>query len=496
MTVARAWWWHGVWCWWVTRCSVNPARLFLISLYHGSQQFWLGLPLYAIFGTTVTGVRLTHATFALFVLAALFALLVRGGARPWLAALTCACLALDCAFSYSFRVQAYITVAPAAWLLMGLYALTRATRSAEHYPGRWLVASGALCGLAAVGYFIWAFVLPPIAAAVVCWTARARFRRPPIVLWVAGLAAGGAAYPVGYLLIARKLGSFTQMFEFFVVQQSTIGAFGSQLSLADRVRSAWRTTTSVLGSDWHQTMMFNGEFTSLGDTTWKAAVLLGVPYALWTYAEVRQRATPLLRLLASLPISFFAVSLVFGERLGGHHFAAMVPMLYAMLGAALATLSARIHGVRAATVVAPLALLAILNAAGQIRISETLQATRGKGQLSDAIHRFAADLNAMPDKPFVWFAEPAPALPLTLLTRGAIAMGDHLDDPEPRRRLCASRDVMMVRIPAHFSEPRGREWQRGLEWDPPVATAYTQADGRVVFEVLVYRGRRDGPGCA
>ena len=183
MTVARAWWWfvpvaivfaavatHRMELPGIYADSINPDYLVtrilnpqaersmvwvlvgnsllgdrapvLISLYHGSQQFWLGLPLYAIFGTTVTGVRLTHATFALFVLAALFALLVRGGARPWLAALTCACLALDCAFSYSFRVQAYITVAPAAWLLMGLYALTRATRSAEHYPGRWLVASG------------------------------------------------------------------------------------------------------------------------------------------------------------------------------------------------------------------------------------------------------------------------------------------------------------------------------------------------------------------
>ena len=45
----------------------------LISFYHGSQQVWLGLPFFAIFGTGVAGLRLTHAMFALGVLAALYA---------------------------------------------------------------------------------------------------------------------------------------------------------------------------------------------------------------------------------------------------------------------------------------------------------------------------------------------------------------------------------------------------------------------------------------
>lgn len=33
----------------------------LISFYHGSQQLWLGLPFFWLFGTGVTGIRLTHA---------------------------------------------------------------------------------------------------------------------------------------------------------------------------------------------------------------------------------------------------------------------------------------------------------------------------------------------------------------------------------------------------------------------------------------------------
>src|SRR6516164_5451597 len=53
----------------------------LISLYHGSQQVWLGLPFFWLFGTTVTGLRLTHAMFALGVLVASYALLATSGMR-------------------------------------------------------------------------------------------------------------------------------------------------------------------------------------------------------------------------------------------------------------------------------------------------------------------------------------------------------------------------------------------------------------------------------
>ena len=77
----------------------------LISFYHGSQQTWLGLPGFFLFGTTVTGLRITHALFGLGVLAALFAVLARAGLKPWQAAAACAALAVDPSFTYAFRTQ-------------------------------------------------------------------------------------------------------------------------------------------------------------------------------------------------------------------------------------------------------------------------------------------------------------------------------------------------------------------------------------------------------
>lgn len=126
----------------------------------------------------MTGVRLTHAAFALGVLAALHALLLRAGVRPWLASAAGAALAAAPSFTHAFRTQAYIKVAPAAWPCLGLWSLLRAVEPTAMRPGRWVFASGACCGLATVGYFVWAFVLPPVAVAAVCWTRGVALARP------------------------------------------------------------------------------------------------------------------------------------------------------------------------------------------------------------------------------------------------------------------------------------------------------------------------------
>ena len=100
----------------------------LVSLYHGTQHFWLGLPLFWLLGTTVESLRIVHALFGLGVLASLYALLASAGVRPWLATLATGALAVDPVFLFAFRTQSYITMSPAAWLLLALLFLLRAQR--------------------------------------------------------------------------------------------------------------------------------------------------------------------------------------------------------------------------------------------------------------------------------------------------------------------------------------------------------------------------------
>ena len=100
----------------------------LVSLYHGTQHFWLGLPLFWLLGTTVESLRIVHALFGLGVLASLYALLASAGVRPWLATLATGALAIDPVFLFAFRTQSYITMSPAAWLLLALFFPLRAQR--------------------------------------------------------------------------------------------------------------------------------------------------------------------------------------------------------------------------------------------------------------------------------------------------------------------------------------------------------------------------------
>ena len=106
----------------------------LVSLYHGLQQFWLALPLYAIFGMSVDGIRLTHMIFAMGVLVAVLLLLRRAQVPLWIAALAGIALAADPTFVFAFRTQSYITMSPMAWLLLSLAALSGPASAATPLP--------------------------------------------------------------------------------------------------------------------------------------------------------------------------------------------------------------------------------------------------------------------------------------------------------------------------------------------------------------------------
>ena len=472
----------------------------LISFYHGSQQVWLGLPFFALFGTTVAGLRLTHAMFALGILGALYAVLVRGGVKPWQAALAGAALAVDPAFSYAFRTQSYITLAPTAWLFLSLYAMQRAAAS----PARsrhWLVASGVLQGLAIVGYFIYAFYLPALALALWLWSRglpkAPAWPRAWLAPWACGLAIGGIFYPIGYGLFIRDAGGLLQAWALFQQTQASLGAFSASISLGDRVAHIGTMVRAVTSNWFHHQLIF-GEYAPLPGSQFKLWLLAFVPVVLWLYAEMRGRASTLLRVAIALPVSFAAVALIFGNRLQGHHFVPLLPLAYAALATALFETAAaappRRTWARVGAVLA-VAALAALNISGQVVEARRLAETRGTGYFSDAINRLAADLNAQQPKPFVYIPDWGLTMPVAFLTRGTVGMNSNVDVAAARRMLCDGRNVAFAAITGDRAA-RIERWRDELGWDPPSVTAYAQADGKVVFELAMFAGRRDAPACA
>jgi hypothetical protein len=300
----------------------------------------------------------------------------------------------------------------------------------------------------------------------------------------------------GYALLAREAGGVGPAWSFVDRQQAALHAFDSPLGVVERLAYAWRMVVGVVSNAWHHAMMF-GEWAEVPGSAAKLALLVGLPGVLLAVAAIRRRATFAQVLLAALPVSFAAVALGFGDRLGGHHYVTLLPVFYAALGvgvAQLATLARAGSVARRVVVSAPLALLVALNVDAQVVEARTLAATRGVGLMSDAINRFAADVDAGPRTRWYVFPDWGLALPVTFLTRGSVGITSGDDAVQARARLCAGHDVAVALIDGDRAARRD-DWTRRLGWDPPEVVHYAQADGKVVFDVLGYRGRAGGPGC-
>ena len=466
----------------------------LIAFYHGSLTTWFGLPGFWLFGTTVTGLRITHALFGSAVLATLYALLARGGAKPWQAALACGALALDPGFSYAFRTQSYITLAPAALLFLSLYSLQRAASSAVR--NRWLFFAGWSYGLAIVGYFIYAFFLPAVLMATIWWMPAGARRGRGLLIACAGLALGAAFYPLGYALVAYNLGGLSQAWEYFQQTQRALNAFSEQPDFATRFLHTAVQIESVFRNSFHHTLIF-GEHGEAPGSGFKMALLLGAPLLLWLHAEWRRESPVLLRVLIACGVLFVAIALLFGTRLGGHHFMVLQPLAYGAL--ALGLVGACAHAADRAYV------------GGRVRAAVRRARRAQRRRPSEGVHAPAGSPRRRPvfrrDQPAR--RRPARARPAAVRrisrtgacrcrsrsSRAAVsAWTRSKTTTAAKRMLCADRDVVVAVV----NEDRAARidvWQRALGWDAPTVDAYRQADGKVVFLLATFRGRRDGPGC-
>ncbi len=457
----------------------------LIALYHGSHTFWLGLPFFWLFGMSVEGLRLTHAMFAIGVLAGLFFLLRQLRVHPAAATLACVLLALDPSFFYAFRTQSYITLLPDAWLLV---AIALVIASAPDGERRWGL-SGVLAGLAVSSYFIHAFFLPALLIAIWGVAGRGNHRLLACIKWGAGFLLGVTPLLLGYALLLRHVGSLGGMVEFFRDQQSSLGAFSSPLSVADRLSFAWRMVDGVVSNAWHHSMMF-GEWKAVPGSEIKLLLLIGLPYVLWIAAEAQRTSIAALRVILSLPLSFALVALVFGDRLGGHHYVTVLPLLYAGLVIALQHASTILRSIRVRNGLVALVAVAglVTNVQGQVAEGRRLQATRGVGLMSDAINRFANDLNGMASKPFLFLADWGLSIPVVFLTRGSIGMATDEDFVLGRKMICSGRDVAVALVNGDWPA-RIAQWRSELQGEERSVKAYDETSGKAVFLVVTFSGK-------
>ncbi len=472
----------------------------LVQMYHGSLTFWFGLPLYWLFGTTVEGLRLTHATFALAVLASLYAVLIRSKLTSWQAALACIALAVDPAFSFAFRSSTFIIVSNDALILLSLFLLLPLdAASVKHSAALRLAASGFFAGLAVFGYFVFAFYVPVllVAAAAIHSTDTIVTKVQAALQWLAGAMLGASGYMLGYGLILREVGSVGELWRFLMQLQGELGAFSSSISIADRLEYAFSRVILIISNTSLHSQMF-WDLRPVPGSAAKELLVLGFPFVLWLLSERTGTASASQRTLLALPTMFFAASLLFGDRLNWHHFSSIVPFLYGALAIGLHRTGAayRIWSRRQQPLlIVTLAILCALNISGQVHTRTLLAKSGGRGLMSDAINRFAADLNAAPSKPHLFLPDWGLLFPVQFLTAGSVPTHANEHFSLARALLCEGKEVTVALMEGERSK-RFAAWRANLGGWPSYSTvAYRDRTGSVVFEAMTFHGDRNAPGC-
>lgn len=471
----------------------------LVGLHHGSLQLWLGAPLFRIFGMSVAGLRLTHAMFALAVLAAWYALQRQSGLSRTLATAFAIALALDPSFVYAFRDQCYITMTPVALLMLAAISLFKAAARAGNTRTRWLAVCGLLAGLACWGYYIYVFFAPALLLAA--WLLPGKAGTGPsgpkrVLAFSGGLAIGLAPYVVGFFLLARQMGGFREGIDYYLMVQPHMGTIDGGVTLMQILIHLQEMLHAAITNVWHHAMFF-GDWEPTPGAAYKFFLLMGLPVFLWAVAEWRRCATPILRLLVGLQISFICTAIIFGLRTNAHHFMPVVPLAYAGLAAAFAALTANTGIWRkpaALTAAVVFAALLAINIAGDRREIEALRRTGGVALFSDAINHLGNDLFAGDHNRLLVLPDWGLYMPTAFLTHASMEMASTEDFELARRRLCEGKDVSLALINGDRSL-RFRQWQDKLDWTDPQIRGYRQRDGKLIFELATFSGKDAAGRC-
>lgn len=427
------------------------------ALYHGVQTYYVGLPVFAVLGFNLLALRVAQGLFASGILVMTHLVLRRATGSLFLAFAGSLCLASELAFIASFRTQFYIVVAGAFWLLLAIYlalgrtmpsggtnepAMDTSERRAGQLSPLPCFLSGVCAGLAVYGYFVFLFFLPVFV--LMGWWHTRNWR--VVFTWLLGFVLGMQTYVLGYLLAITALGGLAPALEWLANTSEGLAPMSSELPLLQRLVNAWNVLVITLQNAGNELMIFG----AAEQGAWairKTRLLVLAPLLLAVsgfihLAMQRTRAAtapPANGLLAHwhvalLPISFFAISLIFGDRLWSHHYSSLIPIVYVALFVALWQLRNVLPAALPRwTGVALVAAFVVGNLHQQQAFFERLTATGGKGYFSNALNRLANDALSMPPDVIHVFPEWGFGMPFAFLTGNRSPYESYIGDDNLQR---------------------------------------------------------------
>lgn len=395
------------------------------NLYHGMQNYYVGLPIFAVMGFNLLALRIAQALFGAATVSMLYAVAYRATRSRLLGFLAALGLATDVAFIASFRTQFYIILAGAFWLLCAVYCALPSRSTAP--SRRQIVGSGVFFGLAIYAYFVYLFFLPMV---LLCALQNTRSWRT-IASWGLGLMIGVLPYVIGYLSLTVALGGLEPTLVWLKQTVTGLAPLSAKLTFLESLANSFRNVRFAVQNTGNELMIFGASPPLLWPQIklWAlGASLLWV--AVWHFKTrlvgTEPKASAQQSLLTPgqlvwLPVSYFGISLLFGNRLWVHHFSVLLPLLYLMAALALSpALQVPPSWLRPrflrAGMLALIAVMAGANLQQQSNFFARLEQTGGVGKMSDSINRMAEDARTAPEYVVYIFPEWGFFMPFSFLT--------------------------------------------------------------------------------
>jgi hypothetical protein len=453
----------------------------LVQVYHGALPFYVGLPVYALLGTGVIGIRVANMVFGLLVIFAAGAFMRAFQVRASIAALCLAALALDPGFLFSFRTQFYILLLPSAALFTSV-ALTERRRRMPTWGTA--ATAGLLAGLACYGYFIYLFAVPSVAAhAWLRWRERAeRYRLA--AWWIAGFALAMAPYPASMLLTLVATGGLHGFVGFWTAYLHTLAANKSQLTMMSRINFFFNSVRRTVLDTGPSIMMLHKPL-PLSVPTLKMWLLLGVPGIGLVVSLIRAPRFSGLVVLGAFVLGEAVLFGVFGDRLWLQHLVVLLPILYIAFALTLENAAIRLAlrrslvvDIAACVVMTPLVVGNVVDSQAML---QALRETGGVGFASDALTHFADDsLLNRPSATDAFFPDWGIFMSFVMITHGQIATTTSFSPDEARRALCNGHDVLLA-LMANQDPERLPAWISAIDRGQPSIATYRQHDGTPVL---------------
>ncbi|WP_144409490.1 glycosyltransferase family 39 protein [Martelella endophytica] len=413
-----------------------PTEIFplLGNLYHGVQNYYVGLPVFELLGFNMLSLRVSQGVFASGILILYQIIIMKATGSRSVSLVGSLCLAIDMAFLASFRTQMYIVISGVFWLFMSLYFIFKmdSYRISKNNPNSgitrgllrsdWIIP-GVFSGLSIYSYFVFSFFVPALLI-IVYLSAR---NIACVFRFCAGLCIGVLPYVVGYISLAAALGGVTPALDWLKNALGGLDPMSDHQGLWQRLEYSWSLVYLALSNYGNNILIFGSAdkpiFACAKIYTMAISFIILFLYFIFDVIKRKRGNDYDIRMYSSvvlLPISFIVISSVFGSRLWAHHFSALIPLCYLILFLAISRV---LHGGlgggkvwRVSFSVALCLLFLIGNTLQQRAFFLKLEETGGVGKFSDAINRMADNAMSLPEQVVHVFPEWGFMMPFAFLT--------------------------------------------------------------------------------